>query len=84
MGKLLPVKETKFPVSKESSGLRQSKLFVSNLNASTLQDLAHIQIIWIDTISAHLDFDPTIPSVKLFRLPSFCKLHMTVDSVIKM
>ncbi|KAI1311977.1 hypothetical protein F5Y03DRAFT_261378 [Xylaria venustula] len=58
------------------------KFHVSCLNAATLQSIAKVKFIWVDTISAHLDFDPTVPALYLFRSPSFCKLQATEDSIL--
>ncbi|KAK4159040.1 hypothetical protein QBC43DRAFT_327936 [Cladorrhinum sp. PSN259] len=52
-----------------------SNLEVSHMNVATLKDMANMKIIWVDTISEHLQFDPTTPSVSLFKCPSFCKLQ---------
>ena len=60
------------------------KFRVSHLNVATLQDIANIQITWVDSLSAHLEFDPTIPSLSLFKCPSFCKIHQSPDSTLAM
>ncbi|KAI9671545.1 MAG: hypothetical protein M1817_003597 [Caeruleum heppii] len=58
------------------------KFQVSCLNAATLTSIAGIQLIWVDTISAHLDFDASVPALYLFRLPSFCRLQSGDDSFL--
>jgi hypothetical protein len=60
------------------------KFHVSILNVATLRYLADIEIVWVDSIGAHLDFDPTIPALYLFRMPSFSKLHETNGSILSM
>ncbi|KAI4279935.1 MAG: hypothetical protein L6R38_004855 [Xanthoria sp. 2 TBL-2021] len=58
------------------------KFQVSHLNVATLQDIATMEIVWVDSLSAHLEFDPTIPSISLFKCPSFCKIHQSPDSIL--
>lgn len=55
------------------------KLEVSYMNVATLKDMANMQIIWVDSLSEHLQFDPATPSVSLFKCPSFCKLQKQSD-----
>lgn len=54
-------------------------LEVSHLNVSTLKDMANMQIIWVDSLSEHLAFDPITPSVSIFKCPSFCQLQKHSD-----
>jgi hypothetical protein len=77
-GELLPIRN----IGKVDAGLVRSetqspgtKLEVSHLNVSTLKDMANMKIIWVDTLSEHLAFDPITPSVSIFKCPSFCKLQ---------
>lgn len=44
--------------------------------------MAGIELIWVDFIGAHLEFDLTIPNLELFRFPSFCNIHKTENSLI--
>ena len=60
------------------------KFQVSHLNVATLQDIADMQIVWVDSLSAHLEFDPTIPSLSIFKCPSFCKINQAPDSIATM
>lgn len=55
---------------------------VSYLNAATLHELGRVQIVWVDTTSAHLDFDPTVPVLYLFRTPSFCQTQSSEESLL--
>lgn len=48
---------------------------VSNLNAVTLNSDAGIELVCVDSISAHLYFDITIPALYLFTASSYCKLQ---------
>ena len=70
------------PDSQESTPTM--KFQVSHLNVATLQDIASMQIVWVDSLSAHLEFDPTVPSLSLFKCPSFCKIHQSPDSTLAM
>lgn len=49
-------------------------LATPNLNYYTLVRVAGLEIVWVDSISLHLDFDRKKKTLKLFRLPSFCAL----------
>ena len=57
-------------------------LQVASLNVATLKRVANVKIEWVDEISGHLDFQPSIPSLKILRFPSFCHLHMGDESVL--
>ncbi|KAL7894039.1 hypothetical protein HDV64DRAFT_288492 [Trichoderma sp. TUCIM 5745] len=67
-----PLEETKPP----------SKLYVARLNFATLSQLANAKIVWIDTVSGHLNFDMANQTLFLFRFPSFCELHSSRNSVL--
>ncbi|KAJ5803462.1 uncharacterized protein N7503_005912 [Penicillium pulvis] len=58
------------------------KFYVSYVNVAALTKLANIEIIWVDTVSAHLDFDPTGPSLRIFKVPSYCRLHASDDTLL--
>lgn len=49
-------------------------LHLSTLNVETLMHIGRIQICWVDTVSAHLEFSPVTLEVAVFRLPSFCSI----------
>jgi hypothetical protein len=55
---------------------------MSHLYAATLKHLASVEIVWVSSVGAHLQFDPTVSTLYLFSLPSFCRLHETRDSII--
>jgi len=40
----------------------------------TLRKVCHIDIEWVDAVNLHLEFDSSRKVLKLFRLPSFCRL----------
>jgi hypothetical protein len=81
LGQILPRADWRMPTNDDP---RQPsvKFCVSSLNADVLKNLANVHIIWVDSIAAHLEFDPIVPALYLFRLPSFCKLHNTGDSIL--
>ena len=86
-GDLLPRSIARLPSKSQSlaeESIPATKFQVSHLNVATLRDIANMQIVWVDTISAHLEFDPTIPSLSLFKCPSFCKIHKSPDSILAM
>lgn len=60
------------------------KFEVSHLNMATMKDMANMKIIWVDSLSAHLEFDPATPAVNLFKCPSFCKINQSDDSIFAM
>lgn len=51
-----------------------SILHVANLNFFSLKTIGGVRIQWVDTLSEHLDFDPTSRTLRLFRFPSVCTL----------
>jgi hypothetical protein len=70
------------PDDREISGDQSAldKLHVSTLNAVALKEIAGMQFIWVDSITAHLDLNPHVPALHLFRCPSYCKLMSTDES----
>ena len=40
-----------------------------------LKKFGKIRIVWVNSLTAHLDFDPLTRKLMLFRLPSFCALN---------
>ena len=51
-------------------------LEVPYLNLATLVNVGEIQIVWVKSISSHLEFDRFRRQLSLFCLPSFCLLNM--------
>jgi hypothetical protein len=81
-GELLPKKRTGTTHATETHG--SLKFLVSNLNIATLKKLANVHVIWVDTVSAHLDFDATTASLCIFKAPSYCKLNPSDDTFFSM
>ena len=63
---------------------RPKSFQVSYLNAATLHYLAGIKIVWVDCIGSHLSFDPAVPALSLFKVPSFCNLHKATSPNLEM
>ena len=72
-GEMLPPEKTAAREPRSNTDVDTIKFHVSCLNAETLESIGKIRIIWVDTIIAHLDFDPTLPALYLFRSPAFYK-----------
>jgi hypothetical protein len=68
--------------STDDSHSKNLRFQVSSLNAATLKNVANVGIVWVDTISAHLDFDPTLPALYVFRSPAFCTLQAADSSIL--
>lgn len=47
---------------------------VSSIAFYALKRFGKINVVWVNCLSAHLDFDPLTRTLMLFRLPSFCAL----------
>lgn len=41
----------------------------------TLRKVCRIQVVWVDNIAMHLEFDSAGKMLKVFRFPSFARLH---------
>jgi hypothetical protein len=54
-------------------------LEVSCLNYASLKDIAKIDLVWVSTLTSHLDFDATKRQLCLFRFPTFCALNAMSD-----
>lgn len=61
-----------------------TKFQVLSLNAKALKEVGGMKFVWVDSISAHLDLNPSIPALYLFRVPSFCKTQAYDDSLLSM
>ena len=81
-GELLPKKRTYTSHATETHG--SLKFQVSNLNIATLKKLANVEVIWVDAVSAHLNFDPTTATLCIFRAPSYCKLNPSDNTFLSM
>lgn len=51
-------------------------LYTTRLNYSSLVKVSNVRIEWVDVLSAHLHFDASTKTLMIFRLPSFCVLHL--------
>lgn len=56
-------------------------LHVHLLNASTLSGVGRLKFDWVNDISQHLILNQDTMTIKLFRLPSFCRVFAAKDSV---
>lgn len=77
-GKLVPF--SRGTALSGSEGTPDEKLFVSQLNYSSLRRVGQIDIVWTNDLSSHLYFDSAIRTLMLFRLPSFCLQHIECHS----
>ncbi|KAI1317388.1 hypothetical protein F5Y16DRAFT_149665 [Xylariaceae sp. FL0255] len=66
-------------------------LNVASLNFATLTKVGKVRIDWVESLSAHLDFDTAnldpvsgtiTPTLKLFRYPSLCYQHSSSSSLM--
>jgi hypothetical protein len=55
-----------------SEGVSNEVLYESTLNYSSLFTIGRIRLKWVDTLTAHLDFDRQTRTLSVFRFPSFC------------
>lgn len=51
---------------------------VQSVCFATLQQMAHLRIVWVSSLALHLELDSGRKTLKLFQYPSFCRM-MTVD-----
>lgn len=84
LGSILPVASP--PNNHQSAADTSSRLEttaqVSYLNVAAMKQLAGMRIKWVDSVSEHLKFDPSEPSICIFKLPSFCKLQASGESIL--
>ena len=76
LGRLIPgspawVQEMPSPVEAD---IFTEQVVVSYLNFHTLSKVAKIQIVFVDSLSLHLEFDEKAKILKVFRFPSYCRL----------
>lgn len=60
--------------AREEDVLSANSLFVDHLNAAALQRLGALTFVWVGDVDAHLAFDVLQKTVKLYRLPSLCRI----------
>jgi hypothetical protein len=79
-GVLLPSSRLHFHGSQEEE--RAFRLLKSvepaSFNAFLLHSIGRISIRWIDSVSHHMELDPTTNILYLYRYPSFCKFNLPV------
>ena len=56
--------------SKEASAW--SSIVPAEVNAHILSAILRVRILWVDTLSLHLDYDQATRTLSFFRFPSFC------------
>jgi hypothetical protein len=52
---------------------------VAAFNAYFLTSIGGLNIKWIDSLACHLELDPDLNTVFLFRYPSFCATYISLD-----
>ena len=52
-----------------------STIHTSSVEYYTLKVLGKVTFLWVDVLSAHLEFEPQTRTVSLFRFPTFCALN---------
>ncbi|KAM7213093.1 hypothetical protein V8F06_011516 [Rhypophila decipiens] len=50
----------------------EDRLYEPGLNYASLSTIGRVRIRWVDTLTAHLEFDRATRELSLFRFPSFC------------
>ena len=71
LGNLLPATERTIGQGGDKSS---GNIHISAINFHALSTVAKVNIEWVDTLSAHLQFDVPSRSLLLFRFPTFCAL----------
>ncbi|KFY95687.1 hypothetical protein V498_03198 [Pseudogymnoascus sp. VKM F-4517 (FW-2822)] len=51
----------------------------TSFNASLLSSIGDVTIEWVDSLSCHMEFDPYLNKLFLFRYPSFCLANIPAD-----
>lgn len=51
----------------------------AHFNAYILSSLGGVDIEWVDSLSCHMEFDPYLNKLFLFRYPSFCLANIPPD-----
>ena len=74
-GKLIPL--STIELSGESMAHRdKEELIVSKLSYFSLRHISDMRISWTNDLSSHLFFNEKTHVLELFRLPSFCYVHI--------
>lgn len=58
----------------------KTRLDVTNLWFHTLHRFARLNIIWVDCLSLHLEFDPYTKTLAIFSNPSSCFLWLVIKT----
>lgn len=74
------------PAPIEDCGMNQvshgsgDSFLVSHLNAATLCHTGEIEIIWVESVSSHLEFNSLERKLLLFCLPCFCQINLAAKT----
>lgn len=84
--KVMVTSQWRQPIGSLVEGAQNSTaLHVSSLNYASLKLVGKVQLAWTDTLTNHLDFDPTNRRLKVFKFPSYCAVstlkHRDMPSV---
>ncbi|MCJ1404907.1 hypothetical protein MMC11_008133 [Xylographa trunciseda] len=52
----------------------------SELNASILHEIAHVNFKWVDSLASHMEYNKAMNTLYLFRYPSFCAANLPQSS----
>ena len=73
-GMLLPAKNMCLSDDTEEQKAYHQELEVNirGLNANLIVSVAGVRLKWVDTLACHLEYNPAVKELYLFRFPSFC------------
>lgn len=54
-------------------------LYVSSLNYASLKTISKVKLVWVNSLTNHLDFNATSRQLSIFRFPSYCAIS-TLES----
>lgn len=69
--------------TQSNTGSSNGVLYQSSLNYYSLFTIGRVRLDWVDTLAAHLAFDPSTSTLSVFRFPSFCAINVLRNSDIE-
>ncbi|KAL3952367.1 hypothetical protein ACCO45_012310 [Purpureocillium lilacinum] len=64
-------------------GVATDDLHESRLNYFSLFTIGRVRVKWVDTLTAHLDFNQSTRTLCIFRFPSLCVTHVLRQREVK-
>ncbi|KAF2259243.1 hypothetical protein CC78DRAFT_475942 [Lojkania enalia] len=70
----------RYPI-REGTTDHSVSLEIASLNYASLNMIGKIELVWVDDLTSHLEFDVTKRRLSIFRFPSFCAMSAMAEEI---